>query len=119
MSGTRFRDLLVWQRAKALAVKVYELSEQGRLSKDFVMRDQMRRSAISICSNIAEGNERNSDRDNLRFLYIAKGSAAELITQLEISEAVGLVTRQESALVGDAAEEVARMLGGLIKAREQ
>jgi four helix bundle protein len=119
MSGTRFRDLHVWQKAKALAVQVYEVAKKGPLSSDFVMRDQMRRSAISICSNIAEGNERNTDRDNLRFLYIAKGSAAELITQLEIAEAVGLMTSEQTAVIGDAAEEVARMLGGLIKAREQ
>ena len=59
MSGTRFRDLHVWQKAKALAVQVYEVTKKGPLSSDFVMRDQMRRSAISICSNIAEGTERS------------------------------------------------------------
>ena len=67
-----FRDLRVWQRAKVLAVSVYRLTEEGRLAKDFGLRDQMQRAAVSVCSNIAEGDERGSDRDSVRFFTLPK-----------------------------------------------
>jgi len=119
MSGSDFRDLVVWQKAKQLSVVIYQLTSEGALAKDFAMRDQMRRACVSVCSNIAEGNERDTDRDTLRFLRMAKGSAAELIAQVEIAEAVGLIESTPARSALGAAEEVARMLGGLIKARER
>ncbi len=70
MSGSDFRDLEVWKKARELALVVYKLTTDGPLARDFGLRDQMRRSAVSICSNIAEGNERNTDRDTVRFLYM-------------------------------------------------
>jgi four helix bundle protein len=57
-----YRDLLVWQKAKDLAVKAYRVSNEGNLGKDFGLRDQLRRAAVSIASNIAEGDERDTDR---------------------------------------------------------
>ena len=89
-----FRDLRVWQRAKVLAAAVYKLTEEGKLAKDFGLRDQMQRAAVSVCSNIAEGDERGSDRDSVRFFYSAKGSLAELITQLEIARDIEFISDQ-------------------------
>ncbi len=71
--GRGYRNLVVWQKAKDLAVTVYRISNVGELSKDFGLRDQIRRSAVSIPSNIAEGDERDTDRDAVRFFYVAKG----------------------------------------------
>lgn len=82
--ATGYRQLIVWQKAKAVAVATYRFTGRDELAKDFSLKDQMRRSAVSIPSNIAEGEERGTDKDTSRFLYIAKGSCAELITQLEI-----------------------------------
>jgi len=79
----------------------------------------MRRSVVSICSNIAEGNDRNSDRDTARFLFMAKGSSAELMSQAEISLAVGYLEKNDAERLIGSCEEISRMLRGLIKYREQ
>ena len=112
-----FRDLRVWQRAKILAVAIYKVTEEGRLAKDFGLRDQMQRAAVSVCSNIAEGDERGSDRDSVRFFYIAKGSLAELITQLEIARDIEFISDQQLQPLEDECIQIGNMLGALIKAR--
>ena len=89
MGEEGYRGLRVWQRAKELAVIIYKLTSTGPLSRDFGLRDQMRRAAVSIASNIAEGDERDTNKDSVRFLYMAKGSLAELRTQLEIARDIG------------------------------
>jgi four helix bundle protein len=81
MGKKGFKDLVVWQKAKDLAVIIYRISNKTLLSKDFSLRDQIRRSAVSIASNIAEGDERDTDKESVRFFFIAKGSLAELRTQ--------------------------------------
>ena len=85
MSYQSFKELKVWQEAKALAIDIYKLTAQGKFLKDSGLKEQMNRSSVSIVSNIAEGYERNSNKDFIRFLMIAKGSLAELRTQLEIA----------------------------------
>jgi four helix bundle protein len=113
-----FRGLKVWQRAKALAVDVYAaVKSSPELAKDFGLRDQMQRAAVSVCSNIAEGDERDTDKDAVRFFYIAKGSVAELITQLEIAKDAQLIELSRADALIKEAEEIGSMLGALIKAR--
>ena len=112
--GTGFHDLQVWQEAKALAVDVYHATATLR---DLALRDQIRRAAVSIASNIAEGDERSSDKDSVRFFYIAKGSIAELRTQIEIAIEVGLLPRDKSEVLLSSAASLARRLGALIKTR--
>ena len=119
MSGSDFRDLEVWKKARELALAVYKLTADGPLARDFGLRDQMRRAVVSICSNIAEGNERNTDRDTVRFLYMEKGSTSELMSQTDIASSVGYLGSDEAKKMIGACEEVSRMLGGLIKYREQ
>jgi four helix bundle protein len=80
MGETGFKNLEVWRAAKDLAVEIYKITENASFSKDFDLRSQIRRSCISIPSNIAEGDERGTNKEAVRFLYIAKGSLAELIT---------------------------------------
>jgi four helix bundle protein len=115
--GTGFKDLKVWQAAKRLAVDVYRLSESSGLAKDFGLRDQIRRAAVSVPSNIAEGDERDTDKDGMRFLYMAKGSLAELRTQLEIATEVGLISPTQFTPLENDCATLAKMLGALIKAR--
>ena len=74
----KFQDLKVWQRAKDLAVHIYKLTGKGAFSKDYSLRDQIRRATVSIPSNIAEGDDIGSDKQAIRHFYIAKGSAAEV-----------------------------------------
>jgi four helix bundle protein len=118
MGKRGFRDLKVWQRAKSLAVSVYALVERSpELAKDFGLRDQMQRAAVSVCSNIAEGDERDTDKDAVRFFYIAKGSIAELITQLEIAKDARIIEPSSADTLINEAEEIGAMLGALIKSR--
>ncbi len=112
-----FKDLKVWQRSKTLAVDIYKATETGSLSRDFGLRDQIRKSSVSICSNIAEGDGRDTDKDSIRFFFIAKGSLAELITQLEIAHEVGYFNEDVIKSFGVECDEIGRMLGALIKAR--
>ena len=115
--GTGFKQLKVWTEARDLAVEIYRLSSTGSLSKDFTLRDQLRRAAVSVPSNIAEGDERDTDKDAVRFFYIAKGSIAEIRTQLEIAQRVELITAEQLNPLEVRCVIVAKMLGALIKAR--
>jgi four helix bundle protein len=109
MAFSSFEDLEVWKRACSLAVFVYQGLEK---SKDFGLRDQMQRSAISVASNIAEGAER-PPRDFLRFLRMAKGSAAELRTQAYIAAKVGVLNAEQMKHIVEETKAIARMLTGL------
>jgi four helix bundle protein len=112
--GNGFKRLTVWITAKALAVDVCRTTDSLR---DFALRDQIRRSAVSVPSNIAEGDERGTDKDSVRFFYIAKGSLAELITQLEIASDIGLLAAEAKRSLTEQADTLAHQLGALIKAR--
>ena len=89
------------------------------LSRDFSLKDQIRRSAVSIPSNIAEGDERGSNKEAVRFFYIAKGSLAELQTQLEIAHEIGFLEQRTVADLEERCRQIGRMLGSLIKARTE
>jgi four helix bundle protein len=109
MAFSSFEDLEVWKRACSLAVFVYQCLKK---SKEFGLRDQMQRSAVSIASNIAEGAER-PPKDFVRFLRIAKGSAAELRTQTYIAAKVGTLKTEETKHIVAETKAIARMLTGL------
>jgi len=92
---------------------VYETSKEGALGREFALRDQIRRSAVSIVSNLAEGDERDTDKDAVRFFYIAKGSLAELRTQLQIAFETGHLEKSCYQTI----ESEGKMIGSLIKIR--
>jgi four helix bundle protein len=117
MGNKGFKDLKVWQKAKDLAVLIYEISEDGKFGRDFGLRDQMRRSSVSIPSNIAEGDERDTDKESVRFFHIAKGSLAELITQVQIAYEIGHLPKSQYESIEHDCEELGRMIGKLIKVR--
>lgn len=112
---TRFEDLEVWQEATSLAVEVYAVSKNGDFSQDFGFRDQLRRAAVSIASNIAEGKERETIPEFIRYLYIAKGSAGELKTQLVIARQIGYIAQDREKNLRQRVEKVSAMLGALIR----
>ena len=90
----RFEELQAWQKARELVREIYRTSADGRLSKDFGLRDQLCRAAVSTMSNIAEGFARSSDKDFAHFLDIAKGSAMEVQSLLYVALDVGYVDQQ-------------------------
>jgi len=112
-----FQELKVWQRAKELAVFLYKISGEGVFAKDWGLRDQMRRAVVSIPSNIAEGDELDTDRQAIKFFYIAKGSSAELLTQTIIAHEIGYLTGQDFDHVKNECQAISKMLIGLIRAR--
>ena len=106
-----FEKLEVWQRARRLAVQVFRALSDCR---DYGFRDQVGRAALSIPSNIAEGMERGSDKEKCHYLRIAKGSSAELRTQLLIGSDIGYLPEALAALWIQETRELSRMLSGLI-----
>ena len=113
----KFEDLRVWQRAKNLAVFIYKLTDHHMFMKDFGLRDQIRRAAVSVPSNIAEGDDLDTDKQAIRFFYIAKGSSAEVFTQAIISKEIGYITKEECGYVEEECKAISGMLTMLIKAR--
>ena len=114
-----FRKLNVWIKAKDLAVLIYRLSDSGKFAKDFGMRDQMRRAAVSIPSNIAEGDQLDSNLQSIKHFYIARGSAAELLTQALIANEIGYIPQEEFKKIESECSEISCMLTRLIQARAQ
>jgi len=117
ITNNGFRDLKVWQHAKSLSVDIYQLTNQGSFEKDFGLKDQIRRAAVSIASNIAEGDERNTNKESVRFFYIAKGSLAEVITQTIIAREIGYLSDKTYNEIIDECSLIGKMLGKLIKVR--
>ncbi|HNR38744.1 MAG TPA: four helix bundle protein [Acidobacteriota bacterium] len=117
MGYQSFEELRVWQAAKKLAVQIYKATTEGRLARDFGMRDQMRRAAVSIAANIAEGYDRGSDKNFVRFLFVAKGSLSELRTHLAIATEVGYIADDVRVNFLADCTRIGTMLTRLIKAR--
>ena len=112
MGYRSFEELEVWKLGCCLAVRVYEVLKNCR---DFGLKDQMTRAAVSISSNIAEGAERDSKQEFIRFLHIAKGSAAELRTQMYIAHQVGFITNDVQTEFSEKLKKISSMLHALIK----
>lgn len=118
--GTGFRELRVWQDAKRIAVEIYRLVQNSpALIKDWGLKDQMQRAAVSVASNIAEGDARKSDKDSIRFFHIALGSAAELMTQLEITRELGFSSDKEIDDLVCRLEMLSKQIGALIESRRE
>jgi len=107
-----FKDLDVWQRAARLSV---ELFQEMKACNEYGLRDQVTRSALSIPSNIAEGTARLSDRESVQFLSVARGSAAELESQVLIGMDAGLIGRDAGQRWLREVRDIQAMLTGLIK----
>ena len=108
-----YRDLLVWQKGMALARDVYQLTRSFTSEEKFGLVSQMRRAAVSIPSNIAEGQARKSTGEFVQFISTAEGSLAELDTQVQLSVDLGFSDPTHVARVSDAVTELKRMLNGL------
>ena len=113
MQVTRFEDLLVWQRSRSLAVAVYQITGTDRFSRDFGLRNQVRRASVSVMSNIAEGFGRYSRPEIRRFLTIARGSIAEVRSQLYLARDLDYLTEADHRSLNTRCIEVDRMLAAL------
>lgn len=111
----RFEDLEVWQVSMNLVSAIYKITSVSDFSMDFGLRDQIRRSAVSIPSNIAEGFERDSQRQFVYSLLIAKGSCGELRTQLKIANNLQYLNEQDFEQINEKCFSVSKQLAGFIK----
>ncbi len=111
----KFEDITAWQKARELTKLVYEITKDGSFSKDFGLRDQIRRAAVSMMSNIAEGFDRGGRKEFIQFLSIAKGSTGEVKSQLYIALDQNYITKDLFDKTFSLAEEVNRLIFSLIK----
>jgi len=110
-----FEDIDAWQKARDLVNKIYEITGKGDFQEDYSLKDQIRRASVSVISNIAEGFDRQSDQEFIRFLYMAKGSVSEVQTQLYIAKDQNYITSEEFNVLYEKVEEISRLIGGLIR----
>jgi len=110
-----FEDLEIWKEGMRVSVKVYEVLKN---CKDFGLKDQMQRAAVSIPSNIAEGFERQTNKEFIQFLYIAKGSCGELRTQIYLAKELKVITNEDFAILLPKLKQLSAMISNLIKTRK-
>lgn len=110
-----YKELTVWQKSVELVSEMYQVTKRFPKEEMYGLISQIRRSAVSVPSNIAEGWGRGSTQEYIRFLTIARGSLMELETQLIISEKLTYLTSEQQAALSKSIEQIGRMLNGLIK----
>jgi four helix bundle protein len=110
----RFEELEVWQAARDVVNAVYKASSNGAFARDYALRDQIRRAAVSIPSNIAEGFSRHSNKEFIQFLFIAKGSTAEVQSQLYTALDQDYISQETFDNIYETLEVVAKQLSRLI-----
>ena len=109
----KFEELIAWQKSRELVTAIYKVTNGKEFSRDFGLRDQIQRAAVSIMSNIAEGFERAGRAEFHQFLVIAKGSCAEVRSQLYIALDIGYISKTEFDSIHAMAVETGRIIGGL------
>ena len=115
MNYKRFEELEIWQLTRILVSDTYKMTLSGKFSKDFALRDQIRRCAVSVMSNISEGFERHTNKEFVHFLFIAKGSCGEFRSQLYIALDCGYITEEELKKHSDSCQVISKSIAGFIK----
>ncbi len=111
---SNFEDLTRWKEARALTTRVYKLTNRGAFSQDYELRKQIRKASISVMSNIAEGFERDGNKEFINFLSIAKGSVGEMRAQLYVAKDQHYISESEFLKLYDLIVENGKVIGGLI-----
>ena len=114
-SITKFEDIDAWQKARELTREVYKITNQGAFARDFGLRDQIRRAAVSIMSNIAEGFGRGGNREFIQFLSMAKGSVSEVQAQLYVAADAGYITNDQFQQLYSLSQSTGNLIGGFIR----
>ena len=117
MSERPHRKLIVWQKAMDFVEKIYTVTERFPVDERFGLVTQMRRAAISIASNIAEGAARQTPKETIQFFFMSRGSISELDTQLEIASRLRWIDAEQQCVLADALNELGRLLNGLIASK--
>lgn len=110
----RFEDIEAWRQARVLVNDIYAVRNDGQFARDYGLKDQMRRAAVSVLSNIAEGFERGGNKEFIQFLYLAKGSCGEVRAQLYIASDQNYLTDEQFRNLKQQALSISKMLAGFI-----
>lgn len=108
----KFEDVIAWQKSKDLTILIYKIFSKN---KDFSFKNQIERASVSVTNNIAEGFERNTDKELKQFLYISKGSCGEVRSMSYLAESLGYINKNEFENINNLSLEVSRILAGFIK----
>ncbi|MDP3181199.1 MAG: four helix bundle protein [Desulfobaccales bacterium] len=111
----RFEDIEAWKKARELTKIIYEVTSQGKIAADFSLRDQLRRASVSIMANIAEGFEREGNKEFRQFLAMAKGSVGEVKALLYVALDAGLTSSEQFYRIISLADEASRLLAGFLR----
>ena len=114
MKFKKFEELPIWKLALKITKIIYDLTAKGKFSKDFNLRDQIRKAIISVSSNIVEGFEKNNNNEFIRYLKITKGSVGEVRNQLYIALSINYITTKEFEETNKMLEDLANQIGGFI-----
>jgi four helix bundle protein len=114
MKIEKFEDLPIWKLSLKLTRDIYDLTNLPKFSRDFALRDQIRKAVISISSNIVEGFEKNNNNEFIRFLKISKGSTGEVRNQLYVALAVKYISQEQFNKTNQELEDLANQIGGFI-----
>jgi four helix bundle protein len=112
MKFNSFEEILAWQKAKQLSISIYNDFKDVR---DYDFKSQIQRASVSVMNNIAEGFERGSNKDFIKFLYIAKGSCGEVRSMSYLAESLKYISQEKSLAINDLSTAISKMLSGLIK----
>ena len=115
MNFKSFEDIESWKKARVFNKLIYIATKQGKFSNDFDLIRQIRRASVSISSNIAEGFERNTDKEFVYFLYVAKASAGEVRSQLYLANDLEYINNGDFNQLKNKVVEISKLIGGLIK----
>ena len=110
-----FEDIESWKGARKLTKQIYQITSEREFMRDFGLREQIRRAAVSVLSNIAEGFERGGDQEFIQFLSVAKGSCGEVRAQLYVALDQGYISQERFEMLSKIATEVGRLISGLMK----
>jgi four helix bundle protein len=119
MTLNRFEDIEAWKKSRQLTREIYQLTGAGRFTRDFSLCDQIRRAAVSIMSNIAEGFERDGNKEFIQFLAVAKGSSGEVRSQLYVALDNGFIDQKQFESAHKLVVETGRLIGGFIRYLKQ
>ncbi len=111
----RFEDIEAWQKARALTKTIYQMTSRGEFARDFALRDQIRRAGVSSMSNIAEGFEREGNREFVQFLTQSKGSTGEIKSLLYVALDARFISQEDFQRTYGVADETGRLLGGFMR----
>jgi four helix bundle protein len=111
----RFEDIVAWKKARAFSGKIYPMTQTGAFARDFGLREQICRAAVSIASNIAEGYERDGNKEFYQFLSIAKGSCGEVRSHLYIAYDQKYISKPQFELLSGEAIEISRIISGFME----